>query len=88
MTRGQDEASFRSPPVSAPRPDDVLRAFSRQRARPGDRLDLMALVRSGLDEQDIVTAIRGCASRGHVIDRGFSAELTEAGYRALRADLG
>jgi hypothetical protein len=74
--------------VSAPRPDDVLRAFSRQRARPCDRLDLLALVRGGLDEQGVASAVRGCASRGYVIDRGFSAELTEAGYRALRADLG
>ena len=55
------------------RPDDVLRAFSRQRARPGDRLDWSALVHSGLDEGGVASAIRGCASRGYVIDRGFSA---------------
>ena len=70
------------------RPDDVLRAFSRLRARPGDRVDLRALVRSGMDESGVYAAVRGCAGRGYVIDRGFSAELTEAGYRAISAARG
>ena len=70
------------------RPDDVLRAFSRLRARPGDRLELRALMRSGMDESGVYAAVRGCAGRGHVIDRGFSAELTEAGYRAISSERG
>ncbi len=69
------------------RPDDVLRAFSRLRARPGDRVELLALVRSGIDESGVYSAVRGCASRGYVIDRGFSAELTEDGYRAISSEL-
>ena len=66
-----------------PQSDDVLSAFSRCSARPGDRLDLISLVRSGMDESGVSDAVRGCALRGYVIDRGFSAELTEAGYRAI-----
>ena len=69
-----------------PRADDILRAFSRQGARPGDRLDVMTLVRGGLDAQAAASAVRSCASRGYVVERGFSAELTEAGYRALRTE--
>jgi hypothetical protein len=71
----------------ASRPDDLLRAFSRMEARPGQRVDYLALIRSGLPESEVSAAVRSCASRGYVVDCGFAAELTEAGYRAI-ADKG
>ena len=73
--------------MSASRSEDVLRAFSRRNARPGDRLDLRALVRDGLDAGGVAQAVRGCAHSGYVIDRGLSAELTDAGFRAISSTL-
>ena len=72
----------------ASRPDHLLRAFSRLQARPGQRIDRLALIREGLTEDEVSSAVRSCASRGYVVDRGFRAELTEAGYRAIASESG
>ena len=70
----------------ASRPEDLLRAFSRLEARPGQRVDYLALIRSGMAESEVSSAVRSCAGRGYVVDRGFAAELTEAGYRAISGE--
>ena len=62
---------------------EVLKVLHRLKARPGDCVQFVTLVRNGMAEQDVMQGVRECARLGHVLDRGSCAELTEAGHRAI-----
>lgn len=67
----------------SPEANGVLEVFNRLRARPGDRLHHVTLVRNGLAEEDVAPGIAECARLGHVIDQNECVELTAAGWRAI-----
>jgi hypothetical protein len=62
---------------------EVLKVLHRLKARPGDCVQFVTLVRNGMAEHDVVQGVRECARLGHVLERSSCAELTEAGHRAI-----
>ena len=64
----------------------VLQVFNQLRARPGDRLHHVTLVRNGIGEEDVAPGVRECARLGHVIEHPDAAELTAAGWKAIGWD--
>ena len=62
---------------------EVLKVLHRLKARPGDCVQFVTLVRNGIAEEDVMQGVRECARLGHVLERGACAELTEAGHRAI-----
>ena len=52
----------------------VLQVLHRLKARPGDCVQFVTLVRNGMAEEDVMHGVRECARLGHVVERSGCAE--------------